>query len=126
YLKEIRQRAFSEENWPTMVDAYVDGISSKEDMFDAIVEEHKLEFCGEMQRKQALIRWNLLKTKLDEAKEKLYDLRSRSGEYTNVSPTLYYRIGEDGESLEFYGLNRGELEDKSSEYESSRNWAVVG
>lgn len=126
YLKEIRQRAFSQENWPTMVDAYVDGISSKEDMFDAIVEEHRLEFCGEMQRKQALIRWNLLKTKLDEAKEKLYDLRSRSGGYTDVSPTLYYQIGEDGESLEFYGLNRGELDDRSAEFESSMNWAVEG
>ncbi len=28
-------------------------------MSHAIVDEHKFEFTGEMERKQALIRWNL-------------------------------------------------------------------
>lgn len=126
YLKEIRRRAFNQDDWSTMVDAYVDGLGSKEAMFNAIVEEHKLEFCGEMLRKQALIRWNLLKTKLDEAKSKMSDLRSTSGEYADVSPKLYYRIGEDGESLEFYGLNRGELDDQSAQYDFVVDWAVPG
>jgi hypothetical protein len=124
YLKEIRERAFDPSDWATMVDGYVDGLSSKDAMFNAIVEEHKLEFCGEMQRKQALIRWNLLKTKLDEAKNKLYDLRSSSGEYDDVPETLYYEIDEDGESLEFYGLNRGETEDRSADYDFTMDWAV--
>ncbi len=66
------------------VDAYVDALRSKEAMFDAIVEEHNSEFCGEMERKQALIRWNLLKTKLDEAKTRMTDLVARTGEYADV------------------------------------------
>ena len=124
YLKEIRRRAFDQADWATMVDAYVDGLSSKQAMFDAIVEEQKLEFSGEMQRKQALIRWNLLKTKLDEAKTKMDNLRNTSGQYSDVPQTLFYRLAEDGETLEFYGLNRGETEDKSAEYTSSMDWAV--
>jgi hypothetical protein len=124
YLKQIRHRAFNQTDWPTMVDAYVNSLSSKEAMFNAIVEEHKLEFTGEMLRKQALIRWNLLKTKLDEAKLKMNDLRNTSGSYADVPQKLYYRIGDDGESLEFYGLNRGEFDDKSGEYEYVMDWAV--
>lgn len=124
YLRQIRERAFNPADWPEMVDSYIGAIGGKDEMFDAIVEEHKLEFCGEMLRKQALIRWNLLKTKLDEAKSKMYALRNSAGEYEDVPETLYYRIGEDNESLEFYGLQRGETEDRSTEYTSSIPWAV--
>ena len=56
----------------------------KEAMFNAIVKENAFEFCGEMERKQALIRWNLLKTKMDEAKVKMDNLRNRTGEYSDV------------------------------------------
>ena len=45
---------------------------------------------------------------LDEAKAKMYDLRDRTGEYADVPEMLYYRYAADGETLEFYGLNRGE------------------
>ncbi len=116
FLKMIRRRAFNNADWPEKVDAYVDALTSKEAMFNAIVDEHKYEFTGEFERKQALIRWNLLKVKLDESKQKLYDLRSQSGEYADVPATLYYRYAGDGESLEIYGLNRGETDDVSSEY----------
>jgi len=79
-------------------------------------------FTGEMERKQALIRWNLLKTKLDEAKAKMYALRERSGEYSDVPEKIYYKYAADGESLLIYGLNRGETEDKSLEYEYNTTW----
>jgi len=115
YLKMIRQRAFAANDWPVKVEAYVNGLSSKDAMFSAIVEEHKLEFTGEMVRKQALIRWNLLKVKLDEAKTKLYALRDRTGQYADVPEKVYYRYAADGETLQFYGLNRGESLDKTTE-----------
>jgi hypothetical protein len=116
YLKMIRQRAFPASEWAAKVDAYVDGLTTEEAMFDAIVEEHKLEFCGEMERKQALIRWNLLKTKLDEAKVKMYALRDRTGEYADVPSTLYHKYAADDESLIIYGLNRGETTDPGDGY----------
>ncbi len=108
YLKEIRKRAFNSADWATKVDAYVDGIASKEAMFNAIVDEHKFEFCGEMERKQALIRWNLLTAKLDQAKAKMNDLQDRTGAYADVPSTLYFKYAADNESLIIYGLNRSE------------------
>jgi hypothetical protein len=122
YLKLIRQRAFAASDWPTKVDAYVNALSTKDAMFNAIVDEHKFEFCGEFERKQTLIRWNLLKTKIDEAKVKMYELRSRSGQYADVPEKLYYETGADGESLVIYGLNRGENQDKTADFDSNVIW----
>ncbi len=122
YLKMIRQRAFAQADWATKVDAYVSALTTKEAMFDAIVREEKLEFCGEMIRKEDLIRWNLLKTKLDEAKTKMYALRDRTGEYADVPEKVYYKYASDGISLMTYGLNRGETDDKSAEYDYNTTW----
>ena len=123
YLKMLRARAFDPADHAEQVDAYVAGLTSKEAMFEAIVNEHRLEFAGEMVRKQALIRWNLLKTKLDETKEKLYRLRDRAGEYADVPEKLFYKYADDEETLVIYGLNRGENEDKSGEYDFNVEWA---
>lgn len=111
YLKMIRRRAFAPADHASKVDAYVDGLATSDAMFNAIVEEHKFEFSGEMVRKQALIRWNLLKVKLDEAKVKMDNLRNLTGEYAEVPATIYYRYKADGETLEIFGLNRGETTD---------------
>lgn len=121
YLKEIRMRAFPPNLHAEKVDAYVDAISSPDQMFNAIVKEHKYEFTGEMERKQALIRWNLLGANLDKAKEKLFDLKNRTGEYADVPTTLYYKYEEDEETLDIYGLNRNENVDPGAEY-SAFSW----
>jgi len=110
YLKEIRRRAFPSASQAVKVDAYVDGLSSKEAMLNAIVEENKYEFTGEMERKFSLIRWNLLKVKLDEAKVKMADLKARANKYQDVPSTLYYKYKDDGITLDIYGLNRGETQ----------------
>lgn len=110
YLKEIRRRAFPSASQAVKVDAYVDGLSSKEAMLNAIVEENKYEFTGEMERKFSLIRWNLLKVKLDEAKVKMADLKARTNKYQDVPSTLYYKYKDDGITLDIYGLNRGETQ----------------
>ena len=124
YLKEIRRRAFPSASQATMVDAYVNALTSKQAMFNAIVEEHKFEFTGEMERKQSLIRWNLLKAKLDEAKVKMTNLQARTGEYADVPATLYYKTATDNVSLVVYGLNRGETSNPGSEY-SSKTWVKL-
>lgn len=116
YLKEIRKRAFDPSLHSVKVDDYVATLNSKQAMFDAIVEEHKYEFTGEMERKQALIRWNLLGTKLNEAKAKMFDLQQRVGEYADVPSTLYYKYAADNETLIVYGLNRNETTDPGTEY----------
>lgn len=124
YLKEIRKRAFTPEDQSEKVDAYVNSLSSKQDMFDAIVKEHKFEFTGEMERKRALIRWNLLGANLEKAKTKLADLKNRSGEYSDVPTTLYYKFKDDGITLDVYGLNRGETDNPGPEY-SAKSWDLL-
>ena len=116
YLKEIRRRAFDAADHAQKVDAYVNALTSKQDMFDAIVDEHKFEFTGEKLRKHALIRWGLLGDKLREAKVKMTDLQLRQGDYVDVPTTLYYKYLDDNETLDIYGLNRGETVDPGSEY----------
>jgi len=126
YLKQIRQRAFAQADWAVKVDAYVNALTSKEQMFNAIVDEFAFEFCGEMERKSALIRWNLLGEKMDEAKVKMDNLRNRAGEYSDVPANLYYRYvaDEDGlnTKLDIYGLNRGETADMSATYPGFVEW----
>ncbi|MCB0473155.1 MAG: RagB/SusD family nutrient uptake outer membrane protein [Flavobacteriaceae bacterium] len=124
YLKEIRRRAFPAASQAEKVDTYVDALASKEDMFAAIVKEHLFEFTGEMQRKQALIRWNLLRSNLDESKVKMTNLKNRSGEYADVPVSLYYKYADDGETLEVYGLNRGETTNPGPDY-SAFDWTVL-
>lgn len=116
YIKMLRRRAFPAAQHATKVDAYVDSFGSKPAMFQCIMDEHKFEMTGEMERKQALIRWNLLKTNLDLAKQKMFDLRERVGAYTDVPSSLYYKYAADNETLIIYGLNRGEFNSPGAEY----------
>jgi hypothetical protein len=90
-------------------------------MLNALVEENKFEFTGEMERKQALIRWNLLKTKLDQAKQKMTSLVAHTGEYADVPSILYYKFKTDNVTLDIYGLNRGETTVQGPDY-SSITW----
>ncbi len=121
YLKQIRMRAFPTALHTEKVDNYVNALSSSQAMFDAIVKEHEYEFTGEMERKQALIRWNLLGENLAEAKVKMTELQNRTGEYSDVPSTLYYKYEDDGETLDIYGLERGEDQDPGPEY-SAFGW----
>ena len=124
YLKEIRMRAFPSSLHAEKVDNYVNSLGSSQAMFDAIVKEHKYEFTGEMERKQALIRWNLLGENLAQAQIKMTNLRDRTGEYSNVPATLYYKYEDDGETLDIYGLNRNENQNPGPEY-SSFDWTTL-
>lgn len=125
YLKEIRRRAFPAAAQAVKVENYVNALTSKTSMFNALVEENKYEFTGEMERKQALIRWNLLKTKLDQAKQKMTHLAARTGEYATVPATLYYKFKADNESLDIYGLNRGETTNPGPDY-TPFEWTWTG
>ena len=104
YLLQVRERAFK--GHEEKAEEYVAAIGSKEKMFDAIVDERAFEFCGEMTRKFDLIRWNLLKTKMDQAKEEMLQLRKLEGRFAGVNGLdgdVYYQM--DGSRLVVYGFN---------------------
>lgn len=122
HIRPIRERAFPESSWATKVDAYLNALSTREQVFHAIVDERKFEFAGEMLRKQDLIRWNLLGEKVKATKEKMTALRAYEGEYAALPRMLYYRLKADKETLEFYGFNRGENTVPEGEDWASIDW----
>ena len=103
HLLEVRKRAYK--GHEAEATAYVEALTDA-NFFDAIVDERALEFVGEFLRKGDLIRWNMLKSKIDEAKGKLTALASRSGDYAQVGEYLWYK--QTSEGLQMYGLKRGE------------------
>ncbi|MHC0442374.1 RagB/SusD family nutrient uptake outer membrane protein [Flavobacterium sp. 3-210] len=125
YLKEVRRRAFATADQATKVEDYVNSKTTKDAMFKALVDENKYEFTGEMERKQNLIRWNLLKAKLDEAKVNMKSLADHTGNYATVPTTLYYKFKADNVSLDIYGLNKGETTNPGAGY-SSIAWTWTG
>ena len=105
-LLQVRERAYGENI--EEAEAYVAAISGKEAMFDAIVDERALEFCGEFLRKADLIRWNLLSTKLDEAVEDMLDLRDLTGAYSRLTGDVAYTLAADEKGLDMVFLTAGE------------------
>ena len=96
FLSQVRERAYAGNE--SMVTNYINGLADKNAVFNAIVDERALEFVGEFLRKADLIRWNLLNTKLDEAKAEMTALAQRTDE-------VYYSYNEDGMGLTFWGLD---------------------
>ncbi|HWB92119.1 MAG TPA: RagB/SusD family nutrient uptake outer membrane protein [Puia sp.] len=73
--------------------------------FNAIVDERFLEFGGEGIRKYDLIRWNLLGTKIQEARDQIQQMSTGAGAYANVPRFIFWK--QSGESILFYGGANG-------------------
>ena len=110
YFLPVRKRAFA--GHEADAEAYVNAIGSKNAMFDAIVDERAFEFCGEFLRKGDLIRWNLLKSKMEAAKADMVKLRTLQAPYDGLSGDIYTKVAADKKSLMIYGLLPGETEEK--------------
>ncbi|QEK53054.1 RagB/SusD family nutrient uptake outer membrane protein [Pedobacter aquae] len=125
YLKMIRDRAFP--NQAQKVAQFMQTATvSKEAFFNAIVNERALEFTGEMLRKADLIRWNLLNTKLTEAKTKLQQLETRQGRYANLPQRIYWKLASNNETVEIYGLNFGDTDaiGAAGGYTANKAWTL--
>ena len=105
YLRPVRVRAFNE----SKADAFLETLTDKDKFFKAIVDERAFEFCGEQIRKTDLIRWGVLKKKMDETKARMYQLREREGEYSWIPEKIYWKVNpSDNWEVIFYGYNPGE------------------
>ena len=70
--------------------------TTKAGFFDAIVNERYLEFGHEGIRKYDLLRWNLLATKIAEARTKIQQIRDRVAPFSYVPQYIYYKnVGEE-------------------------------
>ena len=97
-LEEVRKRAFKGNETKIPVTP-----TDKAAFFDAIVSERYLEFGTEAIRKYDLIRWNLLATKLQEARTKIVQIRDAAGPYSNVPQYIYWK--NNGEEIQYYAAS---------------------
>jgi hypothetical protein len=98
-FEEVRKRAFGVANAGSIGVTPTDKIG----FFNAIVNERLLEFGGEGIRKYDLIRWNLLGTKLAEARAQIAQIRDNTGPYANVPQYIYWK--NNGEEIQYFGTN---------------------
>lgn len=115
YLRKVRMRAYN--NDAAAVDAWAGKyLTGKDAIFKAIFKERALEFCGEMLRKQDLIRWGLLGDAIDDAKAKMKAIRNYEVytsaitgyeyDYSKVGPYCYYKVENDQCEMEFSTLDQ--------------------
>lgn len=115
YMRPVLVRAYHDEN---LADAYLSRLSDKDAFFDAVKDQRAFEFAGECLRRTDLIRWGLLKSALDEAKEDLRNMKTQSGNFSQYGTTdgyIWWRLQENGIDPEFYGINPGETDTPPSD-----------
>ena len=120
WLLEVRKRAFRGNE--DVATAYVNGLATKDAFFNAIVDERALEFCGEFLRKADLIRWNMLKAKLDAVKVELAALRDRTGAFSTLPEDIYYKYDDAAETITIWGLNPGETTRPAGNWEKKAGY----
>lgn len=100
-LSRVRERAFSATDRNKKVTEYVNNLTSKEQFFNAVVDERAWEFGGECLRKFDLGRWNIYgkkiietKTILDNIGKAAYELNLNDpnvAKYTDYADVIYYQ-----------------------------------
>ena len=103
-LAAVRRRAFKEADHYQKVDRYVDSVSvSKADFFNALVDERAWEFCGELVRKNDLVRWNLFGEKIQYYKDECLKIVADDSKYKWVPNRLYWRnTPGNSETIDIY------------------------
>lgn len=94
-FEEVRKRAYKGNTGLIGVTP-----STKDSFFVALTNERYLEFGHEAIRKYDLLRWNLLTTKIAEARTTIQQIRDRTGKYANVPQYIYWK--NNGEEIQFY------------------------
>jgi hypothetical protein len=94
-LEEVRKRGYG-------TNAALIGATptDKAGFFNALVNERYLEFGHEGIRKFDLLRWNLLSTKLAEARANIQLIRDRKAPFDKVPQYIYWK--NNGEEIQFY------------------------
>jgi len=100
-LSRVRARAFNSSDYTAKVQGYVNGLTTKESFFNAIVNERAWEFGGECLRKFDLGRWNIYGKKIVEAKTIMDNMGKAAfgldptnpdvAKYANYADVLYFK-----------------------------------
>ncbi len=126
YMKPILYRALPTDTVAKLKEIYC---ASKEAFQKGIEEQRALEFAGESLRKMDLVRWGIIDEAMNEEKVKLQQLANRQGRYAGLPDKVYINNSTDANTIEYYGLNKGEDDPdviaklKDAEW-SSKSWFI--
>ena len=107
------------------------GLSSVPVTFENIVDERAFEFCGENIRKYDLMRWGLLKEKLEKAQADVYDLQNNAGDFAGRPDTVWFHYTRDDSYAQngaayifdrFVGLDKDA--ERPAEYSKDDGWVA--
>lgn len=90
-INQVRRRGFGKPIGSPDPTVDVPAGLTKDEFFDVLMKERMLELCGEGLRKYDLLRWNLLRTRLEEVKLEMADLIAGNAPYQNVPRVMYYQ-----------------------------------
>ena len=126
YMKPVLDRALPAAKVAALQTKYT---ASKDAFQNGIVEQRAFEFAGEALRKADLVRWGIIDEKMAEAKQKLTDLANRQGAYADLPVKIYWKLADDGETIQIYGLNHGDTDDQGSNLKeegyTAKDWFVA-
>ena len=105
YMKPILDRALPTDTVAKLKAVYC---ASKEAFQKGIKEQRALEFAGESMRKMDLVRWGNIDEAMNLEKTKLRQLANREERYAGLPDKVYINNTTDANSIEYYGLNKGE------------------
>ena len=107
------------------------GVPSVPVTFANIVDERAFEFCGENLRKYDLMRWGLLKEKLEKAQADSYDLQNNQGAYVGRPDSVWFHFKQDNSFAQkgaayvfdrFIGLDLDA--ERPAEYDKAAGWVA--
>lgn len=115
YMRPVLVRAYHSE---AKADDYLERLTNKDEFFQAVKDQRRFEFTGELLRRTDLIRWGCLKESLDNMKLDLKALSSHTGRFHYLTgagrTSLYWRTKPNGIDAEYYGFNPDDTENKIS------------
>lgn len=107
------------------------GLPSVHVTFENIVNERAFEFCGENLRKYDLMRWGILKERLEAAQAAVYDLQAGAGAYAGRPDSVYFHYTRNDDFAQngaayvfdrFIGLDLDAA--RPAEFDKENGWVV--
>ena len=117
YMKPVLDRVLPAAKVSALQAKYT---ASQQAFREGIYEQRGFEFAGASLRKADLVRWGIIDEKMEEAKNKLKALQTRTGIYEGYPNKVYINNSEDANNIKMYGFNKGE--DDPSVIETLEGW----
>lgn len=107
------------------------GLASVPVTIENIIDERAFEFCGENLRKYDLMRWGILKEKLEKAQADSYDLQNNTGDFAGRPDSVWFHYTRNDDYAQngaayvfdkFVGLDKDAT--RPAEFDKENGWVA--